>query len=218
MADEQEPMVCGCVEQFGDGSPALKLPTNRPLVFVQDALPVHDRDEIWEWLKEAHARWSKVCDWQVRRIMDLSEALPTDVVHLVTVADLGGSGVLADQMLPYSGGRVLKMRINIRRQWSVTDGPMHGNAVDPVRTLCHEIGHFMGHSHWPVGAPSELMEPTLSQTVIRPQPTEAAMSASWFGAPVTPQPPPGEDMLVCFKIKKGSLISTSIPGYKVVPA
>lgn len=184
-----EPYVCACVEQFGDGTPALKLATNRPLVLVQDGLPAHSKDTIWEWLKEAHARWSAVCDWQARRIMDLSEAGPDDYVNLVTVADLGGSGVLADQMLPYAGGRVLRMRINGRITWKATDRQFPSGTVDPIRTLCHEIGHFQGHSHWPEGAPAELMEPKISQTITSPQPTESRMSASWFG-PKRDNPPP----------------------------
>lgn len=184
---------CGCLEQFGDGSPALKLATNRPLVFVQDALPSWGKDAIWDWIAEGYERWAKVCDWKGRRIMDMNEAGPTDVVHLITVADLGGSGVLADQMLPYTGGRVLKMRINSRIKWQPTNGQMPSGTVDPIRTLCHETGHFMGHSHWPQGAPPELMEPYVQQGVIGPQPTEGKVSAGWFGqpGPVTPPPPPG---------------------------
>lgn len=184
--------VCGCVEQFGDGTPALKLGTNRPLVFVQDALPGFSRDDVWAWLREAHARWGAVCDWKATRIMDLSEAGPTDFVNLVTVADLGGRGVLADQMLPYTGGNVLRMRINNRIQWRATDGQMTGGLIDPIRTLCHEIGHFQGHQHWPVGAPAELMEPTVSQTIIGPQSTEGKVSAGWFGNPVVTPTPGGK--------------------------
>lgn len=183
------PCVCGNGEQFGDGTPALKLATNRPLVYVQDALPSHSWDEIWTWLAEAHARWGAVCDWRARRIMDMTEAGPTDVVNLVTVADLGGGGILADQMLPYTGGRVLRMRINARIRWQATDGAMPQGTIDPIRTLTHELGHFQGHAHWPVGAPPELMEPTVSHTVIRPQPTEARVSAGWFGSVLPPEPP-----------------------------
>ena len=178
--------VCGVVEQLGDGSPSLKLPTNRPLVLIQDALPNHSKDEIWSWMKEAHARWGAACDWQARRISDPAEISPNDYVNLITVADLGGSGVLADQMLPYASGQILRMRINSRISWRATDGPMQSGTIDPIRTLCHEIGHFQGHVHWPEGAPPELMEPRVSQTIIGPQPTEGKVSAGWFGQPHTP--------------------------------
>lgn len=189
--------ACGNGETFGDGTPALKLQTNRPLVFVRDALPDHAQDEIWSWMKEGHARWGAVCDWQARRIMDLSEAGPNDYVQLVTVADLGGGGILADQMLPYTGGRILRMRINSRVSWKATDGPMPSGTIDPVRTLEHETGHFMGHAHFPTGAPPELMEPYIQQGIIRPQPTEGRVSAAWFGPPVAvppvpPTPPPSD--------------------------
>lgn len=184
--------VCGCAEMFGDGTPALKLQTNRPLVFVRDALPGFSQDDIWGWLKEGHSRWKNVCDWGVRRIMDLSEAANTDYVQLVTVADLGDAGVLADQMLPYTGGRILRMRINSRISWLATDGLMSSGTVDPIRTLCHETGHFMGHSHWPAGAPLELMEPYIQQEITRPQQTEGKVSAMWFGKPHVVEGPPPE--------------------------
>jgi hypothetical protein len=180
---------CGCSEMLGDGTPSLKLPTNRPLILVRDPLPNWTVDQIWGWLEKAHARWGEVCNWAAKRIHDIAEAGPGDVVNLVTVADLGGSGVLADQMLPYPGARVLAMRINSRVTWKPTDGQMVGG-IDPIRTLCHEIGHFQGHQHWPVGPPLELMEPFVSQTIISPQPTEAKVSASWFGDPQTPPAPP----------------------------
>ena len=208
MADEDliEPplIVCGNTEMLGDGQVlSLKLQTNRPLVLVRDALPGFDQEVIWEWLRTAYSRWTAVCDLVPRRILDLAEAGAADVVNFVTVADLGGGGVLADQQLPYPGGNVLRMRINSRIKWKPTDGQMSGG-VDPIRTLCHEIGHFLGHQHWPAGAPAELMEPTVSQTIISPQPTEAKVAASWFGPPTpsspTPVPPPtADDILVKFE-------------------
>ena len=183
-------MLCGCLEQFGDGTPSLKLPTNRPLVFIAAAPPGYTLDEVWGWLKEGHDRWGAVCDWKAERIDDVADAGAGDYVQLVTVADLGSGGVLADQMLPYAGGRILRMRLNSRIAWKATDGYMQPGLIDPIRTVCHETGHFMGHSHWPVGAPAELMEPTLSQTIIGPQPTEGKVSSGWFGPPSQPKPLP----------------------------
>ena len=45
--------ACGNGETSGDGTPALKLGTNRPLVFIQDFLAGFDRNVIWSWIKEA---------------------------------------------------------------------------------------------------------------------------------------------------------------------
>ena len=128
-------MLCGCAEQLGNGSISLKLQTNRPLVFIQDQLPSYTRDQIWEWMSEAHARWSAVCDWQVRRIHDLAEAGPNDYVQTVYVADLGGDGILADQRLPYNGGRRLPMRLNERIRWVPTNGNFQNGTIDPIRTI-----------------------------------------------------------------------------------
>ncbi len=196
-----ELMVCGCIEQFGDGAPALKVGTNRPLVLIQGSMNGITQDEVWAWLREAHARWGSVCDWQATRIRDIQEAAQDSVIQLVTFADLGAGGVLADQVLPYQGGQVLRMRINVRINWRATDGQMSAGTVDPIRTICHETGHFQGHTHLPQGAPLELMEPIIQQAIIAPQPTEAQMSAYWFGKPQsqpppTPQPPGSPHTLV----------------------
>lgn len=217
-----EPMpafgVCGCGEQFGDGTPALKLATNRPLVLVRDALPGFTQDQIWAWFDEAYnRRWAKVCDWYARRIRDLTEAGPSDYVNLITVDDLGGGGILADQMLPYSGGRILRMRLNSRIQWRPHNGP--GQGIDPVRVIAHEGGHFMGHAHWPAGAPPELMEPTYSPNVQEPQPTEGKVSAGWFGPPVTqpPPPPPPTPGKILLEVEVlGEITDIRAPGFRVI--
>ena len=182
--------TCGVGEMFGDGTPALQLPTKRPMVLIQDALPSASKDVIWDWYRAAAQRWEAVCGLMFRRISDLSEANDGDVVNLVTVADLGGGGILADQMLPYRGGQMLRMRINRRIRWEATDGSMMGGTIDPIRTICHEIGHFIGLSHFPLSPPPELLEPTISHTIIRPQAVEIRIVAGWFGPPQEPTPPP----------------------------
>ena len=84
-------------------------------------------------------------------------------------------------------------------------GPVLGGTIDPVRTICHETGHFQGHQHWPSGAPPELMEPVITQTTIGPQPTEGKVSAGWFGAPVVEQPPgpqPGGNQILLDLVRR----------------
>jgi hypothetical protein len=196
---------CDNPEQLGDGTTMmLKLQTNRPLVYVKDPLPGYGVDVIWEWLRTAYARWTSVCDLEPRRILSPAEATPADVVNYVTVANLGGGGVLADQQLPFPGGTVLRMRINSVIKWVPTDGPMQGG-IDPVRTLCHEIGHFLGFQHYPTSDPRDLMEPTIHNNVVGPQTSESKVAVGWFGPPkpTTPGPTvPGggaDDILVKFE-------------------
>jgi hypothetical protein len=210
---------CACPEQLGDGTPSLKLPTNRPLVFVRDSLRDYSQDKIWNWVEDACARWTSVSDIRVERIMDPSDAGPNDVLLLITVADLGGGGVLADQQLPYVGGRVLRMRINSRINWKPTKGRMAAGTVDPLRVICHELGHAWGMVHFPVGAPAELMEPTVSNEIESPQPTEGRLAADWFGPPVEkPKPPtapvptpiPGAKFTVMLDIDPATKIVTQV--------
>lgn len=198
-----EPFVCGVKAQLGDGIASLKLSTNRPLFLVQDRLPGFSHDVIADWYAEAFGRWTRIADVTTRRIHDLAEAGPGDVVNVITVADLGGGGVLADQVLPFQGGRILRMRLNARIRWHVTDNVMPSGTVDPLRVICHEQGHFLGHQHFPQGMPLELMEPAILQNVISPQPTEAKVTAAWFGlppsetpipTPIPPTPPGGSFM------------------------
>ena len=191
-------LKCGCVQQFGDGTAAIKLATNRPLVFIRDALSGWTKDDIWTWIKEGYLRWGDVCNLAPTRIMSDSDAKPSDIVHYITVANLGGGGVIADQMLPYNGGKQLVMRINSIVKFKPTDGPMQSGTVDPIRALgVHETGHFIGLQHFPTGDPREIMEPYIQQDIIQPQPTESAVARMWYGSPTTPPPvpPPTPGML-----------------------
>lgn len=194
---------CGVVEQYQTRDKAMtaeaRLGTKRPLVFIQDALPGWSKDATATAYMDAASRWTAGADIAWTLITDMAQAGPSNIVNRVSVADLGGGGVLADQMLP-SGQRILQMRMNSRISWVKTDGSMPGGKVDAVRVFAHEIGHFIGHEHWPRGAPPELMEPFISDTIIKPQATELAVTVNWFGPPVpvpgpdpTPTPTPSPD-------------------------
>lgn len=173
-------MLCGVREMIGDGSAAVKLQTNRPLVYIADAPPGVTRESLTASYLEAFERWTRVANVETRLITDLAEAGPSDVLNYVTTHAHAGQ-VLADQQLPNGSSNRLVMRVSTRVNWS---------SVDLRAVLAHEIGHFLGHLHWPSGAPPELMEPVLS-SITHPQPTEARVTAGWFGPPkVNPTPTP----------------------------
>lgn len=187
-------MLCGCPENFGDGTALFKLPSNRFAYFVRDSLPNNSRDEIADWIAEAISRWRSVADIEGRRILRLEDLEAGELLDEITVADLGGGGVLADQQLPQPGVTRYRMRMNVRIKWVRTNGVMRAGEVDPVRTDCHELGHFLGFQHFPTSLPKELMEPRILPDIIGPQPTEAKIAADWFGPPKPgnePQPVPG---------------------------
>lgn len=206
---------CGVVEQYQSRDKAMtaaaRLGTKRPLVYIQDALPGWTKEATGNAYMEAAARWTAGADIAWTLITDMAQAGPSNIVNKITVADLGTGGVLADQVLPNGSGRILPMRMNTRISWVKTDGPMPNGKVDVLRVFAHEIGHFIGHEHWPRGAPAELMEPFISDAIIKPQATELAVTVNWFGAPVpvpgptptpTPTPKPGN---CCFRFKQGTL-------------
>lgn len=187
-------MLCGCPEMLGDGSAMYKLPSNRFAFLVRDALPAYTRDEIAAWNFKALARWASVADIEGRRIFSMSELRDGEILNEITVADLGTNGTLADQQLPQPGVFIYRMRINSRIKWIETDGIMQPGTADPVRTIGHEDGHFLGFQHFPTSLPKEWMEPRILQDVIGPQPTEAKIAVDWFGPPKPanqPTPSPG---------------------------
>jgi hypothetical protein len=166
-------MICGVRAMFGEANATSpKLPTNRP-TFRYDggALGIFSPADIEDLLLDAFNGKGGWSDWADLKLSKHPNT-KTDPTNIVILANLGNTGVLADQMLPY-GAPPYQMRINTRVVWK----------AGMLRTvLRHEFGHMGGLNHWPPGGAKELMEPSISD-VTDVQPTEGSFIAKIYGEP-----------------------------------
>lgn len=172
---------CGCRAQFGDGTPTYKLSNQRPTFYVKDAPPGFTRDQWIGFCMEAFGRWSAVCDVVWTPTNDSNAAQFLIFTHQFD----GPSGILADCEFPMPGGGQQQMRIDPSERWTTQ--------IDPLRVLCHEMGHGIGLQHFdPNVPPPELMNPIYSQTIDHPQSGEVSYVQKLYGLPqtVTPTTPP----------------------------
>lgn len=183
MMSESPIRFCWNPEQFGDGTAALRLDTNRPTWWLRDELPWMPRAALESKIQEALDEWKHVADVDCKRAT--SEAMARWVI---TVARLDGpGGVLADMQLP--GPRQQFMRIDMSES-------ALSHLLVPI--LTHEFGHAYGLQHFPSSPPPELMEPTLNPKITTPQATESALMVQWYGKPITqPTPAPSPAGLTC---------------------
>jgi len=129
----------------------------------------------------AWKQWADVCGIRARYVASNPNVL-------IRVGPIDGSGkTLAWSKLPCGGvgrGTMLDQLYDSGEAWVIGENPP-ANKVDLVRVACHEIGHVIGISH--IGS-GNLMAPTYSSTIRKPQAGDIAEAAARY--PVVGTPPP----------------------------
>lgn len=198
---------CGITERFGEGAQTYRLSNQRPKFHVRSCPPQFTVSQFTDACMEAFGRWSAVCD-----VIFTPTADPNSAQFMIFTNRFDGpSGILADCMFPSPGLRQQDMRIDPTERWVASDNVPSGS-INLFAVLCHEMGHGLGIAHLPSSPPPDLMEPTYSSDVNRPQSTEVLMVQKLYGQPQiappsTPVPPLGDSLGLELIISQANQIS-----------
>lgn len=166
-------------------------------------LPGFAREAFRDAAALAWSYWSDVCGVRPRFV----ESGFANV--LMGIQSQGPGGVLADSELPcgVTMQHSLKQRYDTAEAWVVSENPP-GNKIDLVRVIAHELGHVIGIPHI---SGANLLAPTYSSRIRRPQTGDIAEAVSRYGLPsappVPPPTPPSDDLeeIASLLLKDGQL-------------
>lgn len=175
--------------------PRCALPDNLPMaaklckwdrqpitVAIAGSLPGIDDAAHEAAVMQACGFWMAVAGLDIRFTDDPARA---SIVMTAGVIDQSG-GTLAWSELPCGGQARLTQKYDTRENWVLSETPSNG--IDFVRVCCHELGHALGMGHITAG---NLLAPTYSPRIRRPQPGDIEEMRSRYGQPVpTPDPTP----------------------------
>lgn len=177
-------VLCAVPDHFGRGAlnqwPQGRLVTWALGAFRLPGLTVSDCEAATQ---EALERWSRVSGFRHQKASGR-----TADITINTGAIDGQSGTLAWMELPPGEGatRPLKGLVDTSEDWVISDNPP-SHKIDLIRVLCHELGHALGISHIEAG---NLMAPTYSSAISRPQFGDITQVRARYGLPVEPKPNP----------------------------
>jgi hypothetical protein len=176
----KQPRFCSLPDVMPLGATLCKWPSKTITWSVLQSLP---NVPMVEAATEAMKRIAAVCG--VTHVYQPNN--PSAMIVLGTRRIDGTFGVLAESELPCGGVRQCRQWYDTGEQWAVFDGPGSGNRIDIVRVMTHELCHAHGMNH--IGA-GNLMAPTYSQSVIKPQDGDIQELQARYGPPVPQGPPP----------------------------
>lgn len=177
--------LCGVPDQLG-ATGICKWPQKRVLWCVTGRLPGLSDEELVAAYREAWSYWAAVCGIEPVYTEQASQA---NVLMGSGLID-GGNGTLAWSELPCSANpRRLEQKYDTGERWVISDTPPAGK-IDLVRVAAHEIGHVIGLPHF-AGGTGNLLDPTYSTRIRKPQAGDTAEARRRYGAPAgAPAPVP----------------------------
>ena len=177
-------------------------------------LPGMNASQHKDAIMEACSAWPGVCGIR----LEYSPNVNTANIVMGSGRIDGPLGTLAWSELPGPGRGQVNQRYDTSETWSIYEGPIRRQSIDPVRVMMHEVGHALGLAHGPAGC---LMAPTISE-IRRPQGWDIAEAQKRYPIPAgptqpaPPAPPTGPAPGGPVRIEVfGEVRSISIPGYRV---
>lgn len=146
-----------------------------------------------EWhdaISLAFSYWQAVCNVQPSMV---SMGQVADIELTTGPIDRSGS-VLAWSEMPCGTYGRLQQKYDTTEAWVIAEEPPRGS-IDIVRVVCHELGHALGLPH--LSEPGQLMNPSYSARIRKPQSADIREIVARYGPPVSPPtepPPPGGEV------------------------
>lgn len=219
------PRICALPDVLSMGATLSKWSFLDVKVGIAGTLQQFSREVFIGAIQEACSYWNSVCGIRLQVV----NGTQCNILINTGAIDRAG-GTLAWSELPSGNRPTLNQLYDTAEMWVVAEHPRMSE-IDLVRVCAHELAHAIGIPH--IGS-GNLLAPIYSQSIRRPQQGDIAEAVARYGQPMNPQPPvpapptpippnpnppspdPGrQTAAITFQ---GSVVSASIPGFRVTPS